>query len=209
MSLKLNNVSISLEKRPLLDIGELTVNPGEVFSLMGPSGCGKSTLLSFIAGTLGEQFTADGDVLLEQQSLSGLPVEKRQVGILFQDPLLFPHMTVVENMMFAAATGSRCEKRQAALEALKTIGLESCAEAYPRQLSGGQAARVSLMRTLAAEPKALLLDEPFSKLDRDTRDHFRKLVFDTIARRNIPAILVTHDEEDIADSTRVLRLTHR
>ena len=209
MSLELNEVSISLEQRQLLAISELSVPSGEVFSLMGPSGCGKSTLLSFIAGTLSEQFTTSGDILLERQSLSGLPVEKRQVGILFQDPLLFPLMTVAENIMFAASAGKYSGKRQAALKALKTTGLESCADSYPRQLSGGQAARVSLMRTLTAEPKALLLDEPFSKLDRDTRNHFRRLVFDTIARRNIPAILVTHDEEDIADQNRVLRLTYR
>ena len=208
MSLELNKISICLEERQLIDIKQLSILPGEVFSLMGPSGCGKSTLLSFIAGTLDEQFSARGDVLLEQNSLSGLPVEKRQVGILFQDPLLFPHMTVIENIMFAASEGNSAERRKAALQALGDIGLESCAGVYSRQLSGGQAARVSLMRTLAAQPKALLLDEPFSRLDRNTRSHFRSLVFDTIARRNIPAILVTHDEEDIADQDRVLRLTY-
>ena len=209
MKLELKQVSINLEGCPLFEPVNQTVEPGEVFSLMGPSGCGKSTLLSFVAGTLGEQFSASGDVFLGKRSLQGLPVEHRKVGILFQDPLLFPHMTVVENLMFAASSGKVAEKRQIALAMLKDIGLEHCADHFPKQLSGGQAARVSLMRTLAAEPEALLLDEPFSKLDSDTRSHFRTLVFATVARRNIPAILVTHDEDDIADNSRVLRLTNR
>ena len=205
MSLELKQVCIRIDDRQLMDNIDLSVLPGEVFSLMGESGCGKSTLLSFIAGTLGEQFSASGDVLLAGESLLEESVEKRQVGILFQDPLLFPHMTVVENLMFAAPCGDSRSKRNVALRALKDIGLEAYADVYPRQLSGGQAARVSLMRTLAAQPRALLLDEPFSKLDRDTRRQFRTLVFDTVSRRNIPAILVTHDEDDIADQSRVLR----
>ena len=209
MNLELKQVVIGLDNRQLFEPVCLTVAAGEVFSLMGPSGCGKSTLLSFVAGTLGEQFDASGDVLLNSQSLRPEPVENRRVGILFQDPLLFPHMTVVENLMFAASTGSLAEKRQQALTSLADIGLEHCADFYPRQLSGGQAARVSLMRTLAAKPRALLLDEPFSKLDRETREHFRTLVFATVARRNIPAILVTHDEDDVADRNRVLRLTNQ
>ncbi|MET4696279.1 ATP-binding cassette domain-containing protein [Endozoicomonas lisbonensis] len=209
MSLKLKQVVIGLDNRQLFEPVSLTVAAGEVFSLMGHSGCGKSTLLSFIAGTLGEQFDVSGDVLLDNQSLRPEPVEKRRVGILFQDPLLFPHMTVVENLMFAAPAGSLTEKRQQALTSLADIGMEHYADFYPRQLSGGQAARVSLMRTLAAKPRALLLDEPFSKLDRETREHFRTLVFTTVARRNIPAILVTHDEDDVADKNRVLRLTHQ
>ncbi|MCW7555944.1 ATP-binding cassette domain-containing protein [Endozoicomonas gorgoniicola] len=208
MNLELKQVVIGLDNRKLFEPVCLTVSAGEVFSLMGPSGCGKSTLLSFVAGTLGEQFDASGDVLLNNQSLRAEPVENRRVGILFQDPLLFPHMTVVENLMFAASAGSLAEKRQQTLTSLADIGLEHCADFYPRQLSGGQAARVSLMRTLAAKPRALLLDEPFSKLDRETREHFRTLVFTTVARRNIPAILVTHDEDDVADRNRVLRLNN-
>ena len=209
MSLELKQVVIGLDNRQLFEPVNLNVAAGEVFSLMGPSGCGKSTLLSFIAGTLSEPFSVSGDVLLNNQSLRPEPVEKRRVGILFQDPLLFPHMTVAENLMFAAPAGSQAEKRQQVLSSLAGIGLEHCAGFYPRQLSGGQAARVSLIRTLAAKPRALLLDEPFSKLDRDTRDHFRTLVFTIVARRNIPAILVTHDEDDVADRNRVLRLINR
>ena len=209
MNLELKQVVISLEHRQLFEPVSLTVAAGEIFSLMGPSGCGKSTLLSFVAGALGEPFIASGEVLLNSQPLRSVPVEQRRVGILFQDPLLFPHMTVLENLMFAAPAGAQAGKRQRAFAALEDIGLKQCASFYPRQLSGGQAARVSLMRTLAAEPCALLLDEPFSKLDRGTREHFRTLVFSTIAQRNIPAILVTHDEDDVADRDRVLRLTHQ
>ena len=209
MTLELKQVMIDLDNRSLFEPVSLIVSAGEVFSLMGPSGCGKSTLLSFVAGTLGDPFNVSGNVVLNGRSLMAVPVEKRRVGILFQDPLLFPHMTVLENLMFAAPSGSQTGKRQAALTALKDIGLESCAGFYPKQLSGGQAARVSLMRTLSAEPEALLLDEPFSKLDRETREYFRALVFATVARRNIPAILVTHDEDDIADKGRVLLLTNQ
>ena len=200
MSLELQQIAITLENQPLLDDLTLTVNPGDVFSLMGPSGCGKSTLLSFIAGTLGKPFIASGEVRLNGQSLSALPVEARNVGILFQDPLLFPHMTVLENLIFAARSGNHTDKRHAALSSLQTVQLEQYANQYPNQLSGGQAARVSLMRTLIAEPDALLLDEPFSKLDKQTRCQFRSLVFGIIAQRKIPAVLVTHDEDDVADS---------
>ena len=209
MCLVLDKVSIRRGTEPLFSPINLQVDSGSIHTLMGPSGCGKSTLLSFIAGTLSDTFTTRGDVRLGQQSLLSAPLEKRQVGILFQDPLLFPHMTILENLMFAAASGKNREKRLTAQQTLKEIGLAGCASYYPLQLSGGQAARVSLMRTLAAEPKALLLDEPFSKLDRDTRSQFRAQVYDTISRRGIPAILVTHDEDDIAETSRVLRMQDR
>lgn len=211
MCLELNNVTIIQGDQYLLAPVNLSVEKGCIYTLMGPSGCGKSTLLSFIAGTniagtRNDPFTYLGDIQLGQRSLSNVPVEKRQVGILFQDPLLFPHMTVLQNLMFASSSGNAEEKRHKAFITLQTIGLEACADYFPKQLSGGQAARVSLMRTLAAEPEALLLDEPFSKLDQDTRGQFREQVYNTIIECDIPAILVTHDEADIADTRRVLRL---
>lgn len=206
MSLELTNVSLKRDQQILIPSLSLRVQPGEIFTLMGSSGCGKSSLLSFIAGTLAQAFTAEGDIQLNQRSLLGEPVEKRQIGILFQDPLLFPHMTVLQNLMFASSSKDSRSKKQSALEALDEIGLNACANDYPRQLSGGQAARVSLVRTLAANPKAILLDEPFSKLDRDTRQQFRAQVYETITQRQIPAVLVSHDEDDIANQSLVLKL---
>lgn len=192
----------------------LEVGPGELLTLMGPSGCGKSSLLAAIAGTLGDvaegaqALRFEGSVLLDGQDLTHRPTAQRGIGLLFQDPLLFAHMSVEENLLFAVPPGPSAERRAQAAQALDEAGLSGFGAADPATLSGGQRARIALMRALLARPRALLLDEPFSRLDAALREQFRSLVFGQIRARHIPAILVTHDAADIADAARVVELDH-
>ncbi|MEE9315326.1 MAG: ATP-binding cassette domain-containing protein [Rhizobiaceae bacterium] len=189
-------MAITLEGRHLLSL-DTQVEPGETLTLMGPSGSGKSSLLAYIGGFLDPVFTATGDIILDGQPLNRLPASKRRTGILFQDPLLFPHMSVGENLLFALPPSVQGVARKQQVEAaLEQVGLDGFISRDPATLSGGQKARVALMRVLLSKPSALLLDEPFSKLDSELRGQIRSLVFDEARRQNLPTILVTHDGED-------------
>ena len=171
------------------------VPPGQVLTVMGPSGSGKSTLLAALIGALPAAFSLAGRVLLNDQDITTLPTAQRRIGILFQDDVLFPHLSVAQNLGFGLRPGGSRANRQARVEAaLDRMGLSGFGPRDPASLSGGQRARVALARTLLAEPLALLLDEPFSKLDQTLRAQIRDLVF--AETRNLPVILVTHDPED-------------
>ena len=193
-------LTLYLDDQPLLTLPPLTVAPGEVLTLMGPSGCGKSSLLAALAGVLppGGPIRLAGEIRLGERLLTPLAPQARRIGMLFQDDLLFAHLTVAENLMFGMPAHLRgmAARRACALEALAEVGLSGQADKLPGQLSGGQKARVSLLRALLAEPEALLLDEPFSRLDKPLRAAFRTLVFERLKALGIPALLVTHDEED-------------
>ena len=192
----LQDVGISLDGRELLHLSEI-IAPGEILTVMGPSGSGKSSLLAYVGGFLDANFDASGDVLLNDVQLNNLPAHQRHTGILFQDPLLFPHMSVGENLLFAIPPKVKGDaRREAAEEALEQAGLEGFFDRDPATLSGGQKARVALMRVLVSKPRALLLDEPFSKLDAGRRDQIRRFVFEEAKRQNLPILLVTHDEAD-------------
>ena len=184
----------------------LQIAPGCVHTLMGPSGSGKSSLLAAVCGTLDEGMRWQGSVQLDGQSLDRLPPQARRIGILFQDDLLFGHMTVRENLLFALPAGQAPAREQAVRQALRDIELDDLADADPATLSGGQRSRVALMRALLAQPRALMLDEPFSKLDASLRQRMRELVFGQVRTRRIPALLVTHDESDVADPSCLTRL---
>nr|WP_240539874.1 ATP-binding cassette domain-containing protein [Salinarimonas soli] len=178
----------------------LSVGPGGVTTLMGPSGSGKSTLLAFCGGSLDrEAFTAQGAVLIGGERVEALPPERRRLGLLLQDPLLFPHLSVAGNLLYGLPrqrARGRSERRRIVEDALGQAGLQGYADRDPTTLSGGQRARVALLRTLLAEPRALLLDEPFSKLDAALREDVRAFVFDHARARGLPTLLVTHDEAD-------------
>ncbi|MCE8442075.1 ATP-binding cassette domain-containing protein [Rhodovulum sulfidophilum] len=195
--LRLQDIAIARGAEPLIAV-DAHVAPGEVLSVMGPSGSGKSTLLAAVIGTLPPGFAMTGRVLLNGREVTGLPPEDRRIGILYQDELLFPHLSVGGNLAFALPRSLRDRKaRRARVEAaLDEIGLPGFAERDPATLSGGQKARVALMRMLLAEPEALLLDEPFSRLDATLRDQIRALVFARARDRGLPALLVTHDRAD-------------
>ena len=191
----------------------LHVPAGEILTLMGPSGCGKSSVLAATAGTLAsvseglQPLQFDGRVQLNGRDLTALPTHLRGVGLVFQDALLFAHMTVAENLLFAVSRTLPLAQRQARVQqALQEAELSGLGERDPSTLSGGQRARVALMRALLAEPQALLLDEPFSKLDAALRAQLRPWVFAHVRERRIPVVLVTHDEQDVADPQRVVHL---
>lgn len=197
MSLKLKNLTITFDDKSLFPVLNLMVNKGEVSTIMGPSGCGKSTLLAAISGSLSHIFTVTGDIVLNNLSIMNLPLEKRQVGILFQDDLLFPHMDVFGNLAFSLpASMSKENKQEHIHSSLTDAGLSGFADRDVATLSGGQRARISLLRTLLAKPEAVLLDEPFSKLDQELRASFRDFVYQQVQLLNIPALLVTHNRQD-------------
>jgi putative thiamine transport system ATP-binding protein len=199
-ALNLVGVFIRLGERVLIPPLTCTVQPGEVTTVMGPSGCGKSSLLAFICGSLDPAFTAGGRVRLGDVDIADLSPEQRRIGILFQDDLLFPHMTVAENLAFGlpAAVSGRRARRDRIDAALREAGLVGFGERDPATLSGGQRARVALLRTLLSGPRALLLDEPFGRLDLGLRARFRRTVLDHARDRRLPTLLVTHDPEDAA-----------
>jgi len=215
MSLIVNVTTLQTASAVLVRGLLLQVPPGAIHTVMGTSGSGKSSLLAAICGTLADALCFEGEVTLDGQRIDHLPTEQRRVGILFQEDLLFAHMTVRENLLFAvpAAAGADRSGRQRhpsredlVRQGLADVEMADFADADPATLSGGQRARVALMRALLAQPRALLLDEPFSKLDPDLRERMRSLVSGLVAQRNIPVVLVTHDSADVADSHRVTRL---
>ena len=185
---------------------QINVPPGIVHTVMGASGSGKSSLLAAVCGTLAPVFRFEGTVSLNGQRIDTLPTEQRRVGILFQDDLLFAHMTVRENLLFAVPAGPKAQREAVVKQALDDLELPGFAHADPATLSGGQRARIALMRALLAQPHALLLDEPFSRLDAALRGRMREFVFATVRTRQIPVLLVTHDEADVADAERLTRL---
>lgn len=174
------------------------VRPGEVLTIMGPSGSGKSTALAAMIGTLAPAFTVTGRILLDGEDVTNLPTRARRIGLLFQDDVLFPHLSVGGNLAFAlpAHIKGRSERRARIEAALARADLAGFADRDPATLSGGQRARVALMRTLLAEPHALLLDEPFSRLDASLRDQIRSFVLMRAREERLPVVLVTHDAED-------------
>ena len=198
--LNLDGIILSLGGEAILGPLTLSVRPGTIATLMGPSGSGKSSLLALICGTLDPVFSWSGQMRLAGRDIAALPPERRGVGILFQDDLLFPHLSVGDNLAFALppTVKGRAVRRQRVEAALAEAGLAGFADRDPATLSGGQRARAALMRTLLAEPRALLLDEPFSKLDAELRARFREFVFDHARDLGLPTLLVTHDPADAA-----------
>jgi putative thiamine transport system ATP-binding protein len=195
--LHLERLAISLNGRCLVAL-DARIAPGETLTVMGPSGSGKSTLLAAVTGTLDPAFEMTGRVRLDGEDLTGLATEARRIGILFQDELLFPHLSVGQNLAFGLRPEIRGRAaRRARIEtALSDIGLQGFMDRDPATLSGGQRGRVALMRMLLSDPCTLLLDEAFSKLDTALRDQMRTLVFDTARKRGLPVLQVTHDLAD-------------
>ncbi len=207
--LEIRNATIARSNQTLIADLNLRVEPGEVLTLMGVSGSGKSTLLNWIIGALDPAFEARGELWIGGERRDGLPIEARRIGILFQDDLLFPHLSVGKNLAFAlpAKLEGRGARRRLIEDTLADVGLAGFFERDPATLSGGQRARVSVLRALLAEPDVLLLDEPFAKLDAVLREQFRSFVFERIARLAIPALLVTHDPDDVAAGGRVIEIS--
>ena len=181
-----------------VDDVSLTLRPGSFTALLGPSGCGKSTLLSLVAGLVrpdAGRLDLDGISMLEQ------PAERRPVGLVFQKPLLFPHLSVLANVGFGLRVGGvgRREIRRASLEMLERVQLAGLGQRRVGELSGGQEQRVALARALVLSPRVLLLDEPFSALDAALRVTMRRLVRDLAAETGVTTVFVTHDQAEAVD----------
>ncbi|MFN0263569.1 ABC transporter ATP-binding protein [Tepidamorphus sp. 3E244] len=176
---------------------DLDIAPGEVICLLGPSGCGKSTLLRLTAGL--DAVTA-GAIRINRRDVSStkltVPPEKRGVGLMFQDYALFPHLTILKNVMFGLRELSRADGEREAMNALSRVGLDSYARQYPHALSGGEQQRVALARAIVPRPSVLLMDEPFSGLDKRLRDSVRDDTLSVMRETRATAMLVTHDPEE-------------
>lgn len=197
MWLSLNTLSIELGGKEIIHDLSLSLAEGEIACLLGPSGCGKTTALRSIAGF---ESLSGGSISLAGQTLSGasvsVPAHQRQVGMVFQDYALFPHLTVAANIAFGLHGWPKAARQKRVDELLALVGLSDHAQARPHQLSGGQQQRVSLARALAPKPKVLLLDEPFSNLDADLRTSLAQEVRQVLKQEGITAILVTHDQQE-------------
>jgi iron(III) transport system ATP-binding protein len=175
----------------------LAVKPGEIVCLVGQSGCGKTTLLRLAAGL---ERPATGRVLMDGREMAGprtfLAPERRGVGLMFQDYALFPHMSVVDNVLFGLKTLARGDAQREAGQALARVGLAGHARDYPHRLSGGEQQRVALARAIAPRPGVILMDEPFSNLDRGLREAVRDETLTVMKETRATAIIVTHDPEE-------------
>jgi putative thiamine transport system ATP-binding protein len=200
MSLKLREITITTPNGiTLIQNRSLTIQSGEISVLMGASGSGKSTLLNAIAGHLSPLFNLQGSIELNAVELTTKPAEARQIGLVFQDAMLFPHLSLGDNLAFGLAPAYKARRRREKVDqALEQAGLGGLYNRHPDSLSGGQRSRAALMRALLAEPSALLLDEPFASLDENRRADIRAFTLTHIQQRKIPVLLVTHDPEDAA-----------
>jgi iron(III) transport system ATP-binding protein len=191
--------------QPAVQDAAFTVHTGEIFALVGPSGCGKSTTLRMIAGF---EIPDAGTIMLDGNDITRVEPQQRSIGIVFQDYALFPHLTVLENITFAIRKGDKMSRRQAASRYLDMVDLTGLGDRYPDQLSGGQQQRVALARTLAASPRLILLDEPFSNLDAMLRRATRREIRHLLKRNGVGVVFVTHDQEEamsFADRIAVMR----
>jgi iron(III) transport system ATP-binding protein len=195
--LEVRNISCNYElERAVFDLS-LTVNRGEQVCLLGPSGCGKTTALRAIAGF---HPVLTGGIFINDQQVSAVgamvPPEARRVGMVFQDHALFPHLSVRQNLASGLRLLSAHDQKTAVGDMLDRMGLSGHAEKYPHELSGGQQQRVALARALAPKPLLLLMDEPFSNLDQELREHMGQEVSDMLKENDITCVMVTHDQND-------------
>ena len=201
--LDVRDVTVRFGERTVLDRVSLSVADGEVVALLGPSGSGKSTLLRVIAGLL---VPDGGSVWVDGNDVSTVPAHRRQIGMVFQDEQLFPHLTVAANIGFGLRMPGRPKGEIATrvAELLDLVGLPSLADRHVTKLSGGEAKRVALARSLAPQPRVLLLDEPLTGLDRDLHDRLAADLATLLRATGTTALLVTHDPDEaatIADRT--------
>jgi len=201
MFLSLDSVTVryprSSASHPAVDNVTLGLRQGEVGVLIGPSGCGKTSLLRAVAGlerSTAGRISVDGQALSDPAAGVHLAAEQRQIGMVFQDYALFPHLSVADNVAFGVAALPRSQRKQRVQQMLELVGLSHAAQRPPHQLSGGQQQRVALARALAPQPRLLLLDEPFSSLDVDLRERLAQEVRVILKASGTTALLVTHDQ---------------
>ena len=192
--LTFEDVSLSFGPIPAVRNVSFDLAPGEIICLLGPSGCGKTTLLRIAAGI---ERPESGRVLIDNQEMASashfVPPEKRNIGLMFQDFALFPHMSIIANVAFGLRGLKRADALKEARLALKRVGLEEYENEYPHRLSGGEQQRVALARAIVPRPQVMLMDEPFSGLDQRLRDSVRAETLALLKETRATAMLVTHD----------------
>ena len=198
--LELRNISLkwfSSKEKPFIKNLNIKVNNGKILTIFGSSGIGKSSLINVIAGVYESNLLFTGDIILNNKKITNTLPEKRKIGLLLQDGVLFPHLSVEQNLIFGIKKSlTNKEKYLLINEHLIKANMEGFENRYPNTLSGGQKSRVACLRAILSEPDALLLDEPFSSIDPEQRNSFRLFVVNQIREKKIPCILVTHDESD-------------
>ena len=199
---RVKDVILSFLGEPLFNPFNLTIQNGDICLLQANSGAGKTSLLRWIAGIPSSDILSGGSIFLNGKEITKLPAEKRQIGILFSEPMLFPHLSVEENIGIGISSSIRGTKRKELIQnSLARAGLCGMERRDPLSLSTGQQTRVSLIRTVLSKPALLLLDEPFSNLDEDIRTIILSYVLDEIKMLNIPILMVSHDPRDNELST--------
>ncbi|AII15264.1 iron(III) transporter, ATP-binding protein [Campylobacter iguaniorum] len=193
--LHISELDFGYEKDKIINKFNLSLEKGQKLAICGASGSGKSTILRLISGF---EMASSGRIILEGKDITFTPPNKRNIGYLFQDYALFPHLNVSENIAFGLKNiMKKNEIKDVVNRLLKVVSLESYASSYPHALSGGQQQRVALARALAPSPKLLLLDEPFSALDSHLKDEIRSEIKEILTSFEITSILVTHDQDDV------------
>jgi len=187
----------SSKEKPFIKNLNIKVNNGKILTIFGSSGIGKSSLINVIAGVSENNLLFTGEIILNNKKITNILPEKRKIGLLLQDGVLFPHLNVEQNLIFGIKKNlTNKEKYLLINEHLINANMEGFENRYPNTLSGGQKARIACLRAILSEPAALLLDEPFSSIDPEQRNSFRLFVVNQIREKKIPCILVTHDESD-------------
>jgi putative thiamine transport system ATP-binding protein len=198
--LELRNISLkwfSSKEKPFIKDLNIKVNNGKILTIFGSSGIGKSSLINVVAGVYESNLLFTGDIILNNKKITNTLPEKRKIGLLLQDGVLFPHLSVEQNLIFGIKKSlTNKEKYLLINEHLIEANMEGFENRYPNTLSGGQKSRVACLRAILSEPDALLLDEPFSSIDPEQRNSFRLFVANQVREKKIPCILVTHDESD-------------
>lgn len=208
--LKLDRISQSYGPRQIVDSLSFLLQEGQIGCLLGPSGCGKTTVLRCVAGF--EPITA-GHIEIGGETVSSparlVPPEMRQIGMVFQDYALFPHLDVAGNIAFGLGKLDTSSQLRRVEELLRLTGLQDSARKYPHQLSGGQQQRVALARALAPKPRMLLMDEPFSNLDVELRERLSLEVRDILRREGMTALIVTHDQNEAFSIADIVGVMHQ
>ena len=179
------------EKKPLIKNLNFKVQKGEILFISGKSGLGKSTLLDLISGFYDNNLIWTGKIYLNELDITNVSIQNKKIGYMLQDYFLFPHFNVKNNLIFSLPKQTRNKKEQA-LDYLKQINMVEFSDHYPSELSGGQKARIACLRAIISNPNALLLDEPFSSLDKKTMKSFQHFLFDYVKKLNIPCVIVSH-----------------
>lgn len=199
--LKCKNINISLKTKKLISNFNISIYHNEIWTLMAPSGSGKSTLLKYILGNKDSDFSYNGDIYVNEIKINRRSIADRDISMIFQNDLLFPHMTIIQNLNFVNKSSNL-----KAIDLLKENKLDHIANSMPDKISGGEKSRVLLIRVLLLETSVILLDEPFNGLDTETKFKTKDFFNKNLLKFNKIALMVTHNKDDVIDNKKILNL---